>query len=238
MPEPEHNHGIDHNVGTPEERTRRFAISGGLRVASALLQTWGGVTGGEGALVVEAAEEFADAGAFVGAAVEAKTEQKGISQRWRNRTVAFAGAAATIATLEAGHEIVSEMADWSERLGGLNVGSHVHQAALGALALNSVVFGINRKGNKSPKASDRFAFRDGLRDFVIPGGVLAIAAVKAPHLAEFVLEGGGVAYGWNNVRKLWKDWRGEKNVKQNGSKIIDLPTNNVEAVKPEPPEAA
>ena len=58
---------------TRSERVKRFGLSGALRMGSAVLQAWGGVTGHEGALIIEAAEEASDAAAFAAVCVAPKS---------------------------------------------------------------------------------------------------------------------------------------------------------------------
>jgi len=78
------------------------------------------------------------------------------------------------------------------------------------VALNGLVLFINRKGKASKKTSDKYAYRDSLRDFVIPGSILGIAAIKAPHIAEYMFEAGGISYGWYNTKQLYNGWKPSK----------------------------
>lgn len=66
---------------TRSERVKRFGLSGALRMGSAVLQAWGGVTGHEGALIIEAAEEASDAAAFAAASIEAGSKKEGVAKR-------------------------------------------------------------------------------------------------------------------------------------------------------------
>jgi len=190
-------------------RSNRFAASAVLRIASAGLQLWGGYSGGESALIVEAGEEFTDGITFGAASVEARTEKKGLTQKARNLAIGFAMGAATIATGVTGAELLAERNAAFKPLEGIDFHSNEYKAAVGALALNSVVFFLNRNGNKSDKVSDKFAYKDSLRDAVIPAAVLGLAAVKAPQYIKSMFEIGGVSYGWYNTVQLYKGWRGK-----------------------------
>ena len=191
---------------TRSERVKRFGLSGALRMGSAVLQAWGGVTGHEGALIIEAAEEASDAAAFAAASIEAGSKKVGVAKKARSLMVGLATAASGFATYEVASEVIPEVSQWKERLNGVDLTQHQFQAAAGAVVLNSMVFGLNRRMH-GKKGADGFAFRDSLRDFAIPVSVLGLAAVRAPHIAEFAFEGGGLAYGWLNVQKLWSDSR-------------------------------
>jgi len=189
---------------TRSERVKRFGLSGALRMGSAVLQAWGGVTGHEGALIIEAAEEASDAAAFAAASIEAGSKKEGVAKKARSLMVGLATAASGFATYEVASEVIPEVGEWRERLSGIDLTQHQYQAAAGAVALNAVVFGLNRRMH-GKKGADGFAFRDSVRDFVIPASVLGLAAMRAPHVAEFAFEGGGLTYGWYNVKKLWSD---------------------------------
>lgn len=194
----------------PEVRTRRFAASSVLRFASAGIQVWGGYTGGESALIVEGAEEFTDGMTFAAAAVEASSGRQGLTQKARNLALGFAFTATTIATGVTVSEVSKDVGSLMTPLEGIDLQSNEYKAALGALALNTIVFALNRHGYKSDKASDRFAFRDAVRDSFIPAAVLGLGATKAPLLAQYAFEAGGVAYGWYNAVQLFKGWRGKR----------------------------
>ena len=188
-------------------RVRRFGLSSVLRIASAGLQLWGGVSGHEYALIVEAGEELSDGLTFAAVAEEARTDRRGLSRKARHIAMFFAIGAAILASFGTIVEIVADGAAWLTPLDGIHLGAHQAMAAFGALGLSSIVFVLNRTGRKSSRVSDRFAYRDSLRDFMIPGAVLVLAAMRAPHAAEYLLETGGVIYGWYNAVQLYRGWR-------------------------------
>jgi len=191
----------------PAARVRKFALSSVLRFVSAMVQFWGGYGGHASALIVEGAEEFTDSLTFAAVAVEVRTEKKGISRKARRAAIFLAIGAAGLATFEAISEIIGDGGTWLQQLEGLNLSDPKDIAAIIALSLSTVVFVLNQRGRTSHQVSDRFAYRDSIRDFVIPGMVLALAVFKAPHLAEYAFEVGGVVYGWYNVTQLYKGWR-------------------------------
>ena len=191
---------------TPEKRFKRFSVSGVLRIGSAVVQAWGGTAGAEDALIVEAAEEFTDGVAFAGLAIESKTQRHGMVHRIRKYTVLAAAVAAGVATYGTTNEIMQEIGLWNTPIEGLDLTNPKNQAALAALALNAAVLFINRHGIKSEKPSDQFAFRDSIRDFILPGAVVGLSAAQAPHLGEFALEGGSAIYAWYNVAQLARGW--------------------------------
>ncbi|GAC1370321.1 MAG: hypothetical protein NVSMB39_3080 [Candidatus Saccharimonadales bacterium] len=188
------------------QRVVRFGLSGLLRLLSAGAQSWGGLAGGQTALIVEAGEEFTDALTFGAVAVEAQTERRGLTRRARRAAVFFAVGAAAIATTATLWEIAHEAGEWLAPLDSLSLADHDVVAAGIALILSAGVFALNFKPRNSGKVSDKFAWRDSLRDFVIPGSVLALAALRAPHIAEFLLETGSLIYCWYNVTQLMKGW--------------------------------
>lgn len=195
---------------SPEQRYNRFIASSVLRIGSSAIQAWGGVSGGSKALLVESAEELTDSAAFAGAAIEAKTKEHGLTLRARTATIGFAVAAACISTVGSISEIISEMDEFLDPLEGIDLSNPKHQAAITALAINSVVMWINRRGIESDKPSDRFAFMDSVRDFAIPGSIVVLAAVNAPHFGEFALEAGSAVYAWYNSINLWRGWRANR----------------------------
>jgi hypothetical protein len=200
--------------GTPEERTAKFAKSSGLRALSAGIQLWGGVTGNQPALIVEAAEEFTDSMTFGAAAIEASSDKKGVIAKARRAAIAFAIGAAAISTYDTASELVNDKFTLTQSIEGINFAHNDIKAATAAIALNSIVLFINRKGRESKKTSDKFGFRDSVRDFVIPTSVLGLAALKAPHWAEYMFEIGGVSYGWYNTKQLYNGWKKPKIVKE------------------------
>jgi len=115
--------------------------------------------------------------------------------------------AASISTYDVAHEVVSDKFSLTQSVEGINFANNDIKAATAALALNSIVLFINRKGRQSKKTSDKYAWRDSLRDFVIPGSVMGLAAIQAPHWAEYLFEMGGVSYGWYNTKQLYNGWR-------------------------------
>ena len=201
---------IDPAVGLEQQmqqRHARFKASAVLRAAGGAAQTVVGILAHAPAMTVEGVEELNDAGVFASSALELSRTGKA-RQTIRNVALGFAGAASTFATIEVGYEWATEADESFYRVEALDLMNNTeHKVALLAVALSTGVFWLNRNGHKSSFASDRFAFRDSLKDFVIPGGLLVIFGVRAPHIAEFGLETWGVAYGWNNTRNLWKDWR-------------------------------
>ena len=209
----EHNHH-EYVEGTPEERANKFIKSGILRSGSAIIQAVGGITGNQPALVVEAAEEMTDAMTFGAAAIEARSNKKGIVAKARRMAISFAIGASAIASIEFGSELISDKFSFNKPTEGLNLAHSDIKAASVAIALNAVVLFINRKGKESKKTSDKFAYRDSLRDFVIPASVLGIAAVQAPHWAEYMFEAGGVSYGWYNTTQLYNGWKNPRNQSQ------------------------
>ncbi len=204
-----YSHGHHHMEFHDQEdvRSNRLAASAILNIASAGLQLWGGYSGVESVLIVEAAEEFTDGMAFAAAAVEVRTEKKQLSQKARNLAIGFAMGAATIATGITATELVAERGSMLQPLEGIDLNNNAYKAAVGALAINSVVFFLNRNGNKSDKTIDRFAFKDSLKDAAIPATVLGLAAVKAPQYIKSIFEIGAVSYGWYNTVQLYKGWR-------------------------------
>lgn len=205
-----HSHIEDIQSFSPEERASRFNKSAILRAGSAAIQAWGGITGNQPALVIEAAEEMTDAMTFGAAAIEAKSDRKGVVAKARKWAITFAVGASTIASGEFLNEVASDKFSFTKPTEGLNFAHNDIKAAASAIALNGIVLYINRKGKDSKKTSDKFAFRDSVRDFVIPATVLGIAAVQAPHWAEYMFELGGVSYGWYNTKQLYNGWRSKK----------------------------
>jgi hypothetical protein len=205
----EHNHH-EFVEGTPNERATKFIKSGLLRSGSALIQAVGGIAGGNPALVVEAAEEMTDAMTFGAAAIEVRSNKKGVVAKARRMAISFAIGASSIASFEFGSELVGDKFSLNKPTEGLNFAHSDIKAASVAIALNAVVLFINRKGKDSKKTSDKFAYRDSLRDFVIPASVLGIAVVQAPHWAEYIFEAGGVSYGWYNTKQLYNGWKKPK----------------------------
>ena len=208
----EHHHSFveENQTFSPEERANRFNKSAILRAGSAALQAWGGITGNQPALIIEAAEEMTDAMTFGAAAIEANSDRKGVVAKARKWAITFAVSASTIASGEFAREIVSDKFSFTKPTDGFDFAHNDIKAAAGAIALNGIVLFINRKGKNSKKTSDKFAFRDSVRDFVIPTSVLGIAAVQAPHWAEYMFELGGVSYGWYNTKQLYNGWRNKK----------------------------
>jgi rhodanese-related sulfurtransferase len=192
---------------SPNSRVVRFGWSAALRLASAGVQLWGGYAGREMALVVKAGEELTDALTFGAVAVEAGTARQGLTRRARRIALYCAAGAASLATAGTLYEIWHDGFAWLRPLGGFSLKDHEVVAATIALGLSLIVFIINMRGRTSRKTSDRFAFRDSVRDFVIPASVVLLAALRAPHLAEYLFELGGVAYGWYNVAQLFAGWR-------------------------------
>lgn len=208
----EHHYSFveENQTFSPEERANRFNRSAILRAGSAALQAWGGITGNQPALIIEAAEEMTDAMTFGAAAIEANSDRKGVVAKARKWAITFAVSASTIASGEFAREIVSDKFSFTKPTDGFDFAHNDIKAAAGAIALNGIVLFINRKGKNSKKTSDKFAFRDSVRDFVIPTSVLGIAAVQAPHWAEYMFELGGVSYGWYNTKQLYNGWRNKK----------------------------
>jgi hypothetical protein len=200
--------------GTPKERSSKFAKSSALRVISAGIQVWGGITGNQPALLVEAAEEFNDSMTFGAAAIEASSDRKGVIAKARRAAIGFAIGAAAISTYDTASEIVSDKFSLTQSIEGINFAQNDIKAATAAIALNSIVLFINRKGRESKKTSDKYGFRDSVRDFVIPTSVLGLAAIGAPHWAEYMFEIGGVSYGWYNTKQLYNGWKKPKPKKQ------------------------
>jgi len=208
-PNHEHNHH-EFVEGTPQERFSKFTKSAGLRAVSGVIQLAGGITGNQPALIVEAAEEMTDAMTFGAAAIEVKSEKKGVIAKARKAAIGFAVGAALLSTSDTASEIVSDKFSLLKPTEGLNFAHNDIKAASAAIALNALVLFINRKGRESKKTSDRFAFRDSVRDFVIPASVISLAATKAPHIAEYAFEVGGVGYGWYNTKQLYNGWKKPK----------------------------
>jgi len=208
----EHHYSFveENQTFSPEERANRFNKSAILRAGSAALQAWGGITGNQPALIIEAAEEMTDAMTFGAAAIEANSDRKGVVAKARKWAITFAVSASTIASGEFAREIVYDKFSFTKPTDGFDFAHNDIKAAAGAIALNGIVLFINRKGKNSKKTSDKFAFRDSVRDFVIPTSVLGIAAVQAPHWAEYMFELGGVSYGWYNTKQLYNGWRNKK----------------------------
>ena len=200
-----HGHGISST--SPEARSNRFALSSLLRLGSAGIQLAGGIIGNQPALIVEATEETVDSLTFGAAAIEARSTRRGLTSRVRNFAITFAIAGSGLSTFDAVSEMRADKFSFFKTMEGFNISHPDIRAAVGAVAINSVVFAINRKGLNSGKNSDKFAFRDSLRDFVIPGAVLGLSFMKADHLFEYAFETGGVTYGWYNAISLWKGWR-------------------------------
>jgi len=200
--------------GTPKERSSKFAKSSALRAISAGIQVWGGITGNQPALLVEAAEEFTDSMTFGAAAIEASSDRKGVIAKARRAAIGFAIGAAAISTYDTASEIVSDKFSLTQSIEGINFAQNDIKAATAAIALNSIVLFINRKGRESKKTSDKYGFRDSVRDFVIPTSVLGLAAIGAPHWAEYMFEIGGVSYGWYNTNQLYNGWKKPKPKKQ------------------------
>ena len=190
-----------------QARSTRFRLSAGLRLASSMLQGWGGVTSHQGPLIVEAGEELGDSMFFGAAAVESSYRSKALRQRARKYAKIATITAATFSTLDTSLEIYQDHGALLETMKGINLYSHQYEAALGALAINAVVYWVNRKGRKSVNPSDQFAWRDSIKDSVIPGVVLSLGALQAPHIAEYGFELSGVAYGWYIVKKLFTGWK-------------------------------
>ena len=206
----EHHEFIE---GTPEQRFSKFTKSAVLRAGSASLQLFGGLSGNQPALIVEAAEEFTDALTFGAAAIEVRSDKKGVIGKARRMAISFAIGASTLATYETANEIVNDKFKLTAPTEGINFSHNDIKAATGAIALNAIVLYINRGGRESKKTSDKFAFRDSLRDFVIPSSVLGLAAISAPHWAEYIFEIGGVSYGWYNTKQLNNGWKKPKIIK-------------------------
>ena len=207
-----HSHIRESELLSQEERVSRFTKSSILRAGSAALQAWGGITGNQPALIIEAAEEMTDAMTFGAAAIEANSDRKGVVAKARKWAITFAVSASTIASGEFAREIVSDKFSFTKPSDGFDFAHNDIKAAAGAIALNGIVLFMNRKGRDSKKTSDKFAFRDSLRDFVIPSSVLGIAAVQAPHWAEYMFELGGVSYGWYNTKQLYNGWKSKKKI--------------------------
>ncbi len=205
----EHSHH-EFVEGTSKERSIKFTKSGVLRALSAGVELWGGVTGNQPALIIEAAEEFTDAMTFGAAAIEASSEKRGVIGKARRTAITFAVGAAAISTYDTASEIVNDKFSLNQSINSLDFARNDVKAATAAIAINSIVLFINRKGRESKKTSDKFGFRDSLRDFVIPTSVLGLAAIQAPHWAEYMFEIGGVSYGWYNAQQLYKGWRSNK----------------------------
>lgn len=202
-----HN-SIDNLVNTdPQQRANRFSKSAVLRIGSSVLQAWGAISGNQPALLIEAAEEMTDAMTFGAAAIEANSDRKGVVAKARKWAIGFAVTASTIASGELINDVVTDKFSFTKASEGLDFSHNDIKAAAGAIALNGIVLLVNRKGRQSKKTSDRFAFRDSIRDFVIPSSVLGIAAVQAPHWAEYMFELGGISYGWYNTKQLYNGWK-------------------------------
>lgn len=195
---------------SPEQRSNRFIASSILRIGSSAIQAWGGVSGSSKALLVESTEELTDAAAFAGAAIEAKTQERGLALKARTATIGFAVAAACISTVGSVSEIISERDEFLDPMEGIDLSNPKHQAAITALAINSIVMWINRRGLESDKPSDRFAFMDSVRDFAIPGSIVILAGAHAPHFGEFALEAGSAVYAWYNSIQLWRGWQSNR----------------------------
>jgi hypothetical protein len=187
-------------------RAVRFGLSGLLRLGSSAVQFWGGLISGQTALIIEAGEEFTDGLTFGAVAVEAQTDHHVYVRRARRAAVYFALGAAVIATIATVWEIGHEADEWLEPLSGLTWGDSGLVAAGIALTLSAGVFLLNFRSRNTGRVSDKFAWRDSLRDFIIPGGILILAALRAPHIAEFLFEAGGLVYGWYNAAQLMKGW--------------------------------
>ncbi|HUC78663.1 MAG TPA: hypothetical protein VMQ58_00270 [Candidatus Saccharimonadales bacterium] len=205
----EHSH-TEFVEASPRQRFTKFGISGTLRLVSAGVQAWGGATGNQPALFIEAAEEATDALTFGAAALESISEKKGVIGKARRMAIGFAVTAATISTYDVINEMTSDKFSLNQSIENINFANNDIKAATAALALNSIVLFINRRGRESKKTSDKYAWRDSLRDFVIPGSVLGLAAIEAPHWAEYIFEMGGVTYGWYNTKQLYNGWKQPK----------------------------
>ena len=190
-----------------EARANRFKISSGLRVVSAGIQAWGGISSNQSPLVVEAAEELGDSLFFAAGSIEAGSKDKKLTQRARKYAKIFAGSAAVFSTIDTSLDIYNDHGTFLESMKGINLYSHQYEAAIGALAINSVVYFVNRKGRRSNNVSDKFAWRDSIKDSVIPAAVMILGVTKAPHFAEYGFELFGVGYGWYNVKKLFSGWK-------------------------------
>lgn len=206
-----HNHFHEQDYqDDPIARSNRFSESAVLRTGSAVIQAVGGIIGNQPLLVIEAGEELSDAATFGAAAIEARTDKKGLVAKARKWAITFAILASSTATVELGSELASDNFSFTKATEGLNFEHADIKAASAAIALNALVLLINRRGRKSKKTSDKFAFRDSIRDFIIPSSVLGIAALKAPHWAEYSLETSGIAYGWYNTKQLYNGWKTPK----------------------------
>lgn len=189
-----------------DQRKRKFENSAILRGVSSAIQLWGGIASNQSALIIEAAEEAGDCGFFWAASIEAKEKKIEVIQKARKIAKTCALGAVIFSTLDTSGDVIKDRNVFLQASEGLKY-SPQYEAALGALAINSVVYLLNRKGRKSDNASDKFAWRDALKDSVIPAMVLSLAAVKAPHLAGDCFELSGVVYGWYNVKKLFRGWK-------------------------------
>jgi len=206
-----HSHSHINETLSQEQRVKRFSTSAVLRVASAAIEAWGAISSNQPALLIESAEEITDAMTFGAAAVEAGSNKKGLVSKARKWAIGFAITASTLATGDFVSEMVSDKFTFLKPSEGLDFSHNDIKAAASAVALNGLVLFINRKGKESNKTSDKYAYRDSLRDFVIPISILGIAALKAPHLVEYGFEAGGISYGWYNTKQLYNGWKPKKN---------------------------
>lgn len=198
---------LNQSILKQRARVIRYVVSAFCRLFSGALEEWGGITSNLSPLVIEGVEEINDGLFFAASSIEAGSKNKKYTQRARKYAKVFAGTAAVFSTIDTSLDIYNDHGTLFESMKGINLYSHQYEAAIGALAINSVVYFVNRKGRKSSNASDKFAWRDSIKDSVIPAAVMVLGATKAPHLAEYGFEFFGVGYGWYNVKKLFSSWK-------------------------------
>jgi hypothetical protein len=188
------------------------------------VQLSAGIATGNYALVIEGSEELTDGVSYGAAAFETRAEfekkDRGtVVRKARGRMVGAAAVASTISTVGVGYDIVADQGTWMKPIENLDFSHNDIRAASLAIALSGVVYYLNRHARKSNKPADRFIFRDSIRDFYIPTGIifasgLSTYAFKVPHIVEYALESGSAGYGWWNTNLLFKDWSGTSLIKK------------------------
>ncbi|MEI7632282.1 MAG: hypothetical protein WCJ60_03095 [bacterium] len=191
---------------TESELRRIYGTSAALRAVGGAAQLIVGIASGTAVLTAEGAEELTDAAFFATMALEEGSSGK-TKKRMRNMTLGLVAAASSIATGEVVYEIANEGHEWLTKVEPLNFASAEQKTAALALALSGVVFYLNRGGQHSHDVKQKAGWRDSVKDFILPGGLLLAFGIRAPHIGEFVLEGGGASYGWYNTYKLWKGFK-------------------------------
>jgi Co/Zn/Cd efflux system component len=214
-----HEHGFSKlPEETPKHAIRRQSLSSVFRFGSSIVQITAGFTTGNYALVIEGTEEFTDGVSYAAAASETKTEfenkeKRGLVKKARGKMIGAAALASTISSIGVGYDIAADHGTWTKPIENLDFSHNDIRAASLAIALSGVVYYLNRHTRKSSKPADRFIYRDSIRDFYIPTGIILASGIstyafKIPHIVEYLLEGGSTGYGWYNTNELYKDWSG------------------------------